>query len=108
MTHQEIARPAAAPVTGATIADIRFEHRPNVLGIGTAEPRLSWIVATEAADWRQAGFEIEAYGPDDNLRDQTGRIESDQSVLVRWPFAPLTSRERSTIRVRAWGVDGQA
>ena len=29
-----------------------------------------------------------------------------QSVLVPWPFAPLASRERRTVRVRVWGADG--
>ncbi len=87
----------------ASSAELRFEHRRDALGIGTAKPRLSWIVATAAAGWHQAGYEIEAYGPDGELRDQSGRIMSGESVLVPWPFAPLASRERRTIRVRAWG-----
>src|SRR5262245_38446113 len=110
MTYEEMAQPASTPGAGTasvSIADVRFEHRHGALGIGAAEPRLSWIVATEASGWRQAGYEIEAYGPDNALRDQTGRVASDQSVLVPWPFPPLTSRERRTIRVRAWGADGQ-
>ncbi|MBF6600524.1 MAG: family 78 glycoside hydrolase catalytic domain [Dehalococcoidia bacterium] len=36
----------------------------------------------------------------------TGRIDSDASVLVPWPFAPLTSRGRCDVRVRVWGDDG--
>src|SRR5262245_43735095 len=111
MRYQETAQPVAAPMAGTSsvsIADIRFEHRRDALGIGAAEPRLSWTAATESAGWRQAGYEIEGYSPDSDLRDQTGRIESDQSVLVAWPFAPLASRERRMIRVRAWGTDGQA
>jgi len=94
-----------AGATDTAIASLRFEHRPDALGIGTAQPRLSWIVQTSVAGWRQAGYEIEAYEPDGKLRDQTGRVESDQSVLVPWPFAPLQSRERRTIRVRVWGPD---
>ncbi|TMD59189.1 MAG: alpha-L-rhamnosidase, partial [Chloroflexi bacterium] len=90
-----------------TIAAVRFEHRRDTLGMGEAQPRLSWIVGTKAAGWRQAGYEIEAYGSDDELREQTGRVESDHSVLVSWPFTPLSSRERLTVRVRAWGVDGR-
>ena len=90
-----------------TIADVRFEHHRDALGIGEARPRLSWIVATEVAGWRQAGYEIEAYGSDGLLHRRTDRVESDQSVLVPWPFAPLSSRERLMVRVRVWGVDGQ-
>jgi alpha-L-rhamnosidase len=90
-----------------TIAQVRFEHRRDALGIGTAQPRLSWIVRTTATGWRQAAYEIEAEGTDGGLRGRTGRIESDQSVLVPWPFAPLQSRERLTVRVRVWGAEGQ-
>ncbi|TMB83621.1 MAG: hypothetical protein E6J48_03870 [Chloroflexi bacterium] len=90
-----------------TIADVRFEHYRDALGVGEARPRLSWIVATTTAGWRQTGYEIEAYGVDERLREQTGRVESDQSVLVSWPFAPLSSGERLMVRVRVWGNDGQ-
>jgi alpha-L-rhamnosidase len=78
---------------------IRFEHLREPLGIGTARPRLSWIVETDTADWRQTACEIEA-------RDERVRIETDESVLVPWPFAPLASRERVAVRVRVQGPDG--
>src|SRR5438876_11446054 len=90
-----------------TIADVRFEHHCDALGVGEARPRLSWIVATSTTGWRQTGYEIEAYGVDERLREQTGRVESDQSVLVPWPFASLSSRECASVRVRVWNVDGQ-
>ncbi len=28
-------------------------------------------------------------------------------MLVAWPFAPLTSRERVAVRVRVWDIDGK-
>jgi alpha-L-rhamnosidase len=87
----------------ATIAELRFEHRCDALGIGTAQPRLSWIVATDTEGWRQSSYEIEAADPEHQRREQTGRIDSDESVLVPWPFAPLTSRQRLAVRVRVWG-----
>jgi len=90
-----------------TIAGVRFEHLHDALGIGAARPRLSWVVATAAEGWRQAGYQIECYDPDGRLREQTGRVDSDESVLVPWPFAPLSSRERVMVRVRAWGADGR-
>src|SRR2546422_6311555 len=92
---------------GVTIANVRFEHHRDALGVGEARLRLSWIVATTTAGWHQAGYEIETYGADGQLRGRTNRVQSDQSVLVPWPFAPLSSRERLMVRVRVWGVDGQ-
>src|SRR6266513_6262880 len=113
MTQEGMTPQGSTPRTGAegapgvTIANVRFEHHRDALGVGEARRRLSWIVATTIAGWRQAGYEIEAYGVDERLREQTGRVESDQSVFVSWPFAPLSSGERLMVRVRVWGNDGQ-
>src|SRR3989440_1650976 len=103
MTHQ-VSTPGN-DASGVAIADVRFEHHRNTLGVGESRPRLSWMVGTNVAGWRQAGYEIEAYGSDGRLFGRTDRVESDQSVLVPWPFPPLLSRERLTVRVRVWGVD---
>ncbi|MBE3559452.1 MAG: family 78 glycoside hydrolase catalytic domain [Ktedonobacteraceae bacterium] len=94
-------------VSEATIAGIRFEQSREALGIGVAAPRLSWIVDPAPAGWLQAAYEIEIYGPDQQLRTRTGEVVSDQSVLVPWPGAPLASRERLTVRVRVRGRDGR-
>ena len=85
---------------------VRIEHLRDTLGIGTNRPRLSWIVKTNHQDWFQTGYEIESYSSDGKLRGQTGKVESDQSVLVDWPFEPLSSREQLSVRVRVWGKDG--
>ncbi|HVW44082.1 MAG TPA: glycoside hydrolase family 78 protein [Amycolatopsis sp.] len=73
---------------------MRFEHRDRALGIGVARPRLSWQVVTDDASWAQTAYEAE--------RDSSAvvRVESDEQVLVPWPFEPLESRERATVRVR--------
>ena len=84
------------PIT--TISAVRFEHLHDAFGVGEARPRLSWIVETTSTGWHQTGYEIEAYGPEGQLRTQTGQVESEQSVLVPWPFSPLSSRERLAIR----------
>ncbi len=94
--------------SGITIECVRFEHLHVAIGVGEVCPRLSWTVQTTVADWYQAGYEIEAYGPDGRMRERTERVDSNQSVLVPWPFAPLSSRESLTVRIRAWGVDGQS
>ncbi|HEX6288797.1 MAG TPA: glycoside hydrolase family 78 protein [Herpetosiphonaceae bacterium] len=104
LPHQNISLRGAAEA--AAITEVRFEHRDDALGIGTARPRLSWIVDTETEGWLQAGYELECYGVDGLLREQTGQIASGQSVLVPWPFAPLASRERLHVRARAWSTEG--
>jgi alpha-L-rhamnosidase len=91
-----------------TIEHVRFEHHRDAIGIGEICPHLSWTVQTTVADWYQAGYEIEAYGPDGQIRERTERVDSDQSVLVPWPFSPLSSRESLRVRIRAWGMDGQS
>jgi len=96
------------PGAEGTIARVRFEHASEALGIGVPRPRLSWTIATERPEWDQAAYEIESYWPDGRLRDWTGQVESGESVLVPWPFAPLRSRERVMVRVRVLGSDGQS
>ncbi len=90
------------------IADLQFEQNREALGIGVARPRVSWRVETTQANWRQAAYEMEACDQAGQLRGQTGRVASDQSVLVPWPFTPLHARERLAVRVRVWDADGKA
>jgi alpha-L-rhamnosidase len=82
-----------------TVLDLRTEHRDDALGIALAAPRLSWRVASSRPGWRQTAYELEARG-------QLVHVESDESVLVPWPFTALRSRERVDVRVRVRGADG--
>lgn len=84
------------------ITKIQIEHLQSLLGVGVESPRLSWQVTTDIPNWQQAGYEIHLMTAD----EYTGRILSDQSVLVDWPFAPLQSRQKNELRVRVWGQDG--
>ena len=77
-----------------TVSPVRFEHRDCALGLGTASPRLSWQVSTDDPDWAQTAYELELDG------SATVRVDSCDQVLVPWPFDPLTSRARTTVRVR--------
>ena len=87
---------------------LQIEHLRETLGVGAARPRLSWRVTTAARNWRQAAYEIICRHADGQLRGESGRISSGQSVLVDWPFAPLRSREQVTVQARVWGEDGSA
>ena len=85
---------------------LQVEHLRDAFGIGTEYPRLSWIVETDIQGWYQSGYEIEEFDANGKLIDQTRRVESDQSVMVSWPFEPLSSRKQVSVRVRVWRKDG--
>lgn len=78
------------------------EHHRDALGIGTATPRLSWIVETAPPAWVLERTELELRG-DDGLR-ATADIEGDASVLVAWPFAALASATAVEVRLRVFGA----
>lgn len=84
-------------------APVPFEHLPNGLGIGVAEPRLSWSLPSGAG--AQDGYEIEL--DRDGRVHRTGRIDGADQVFVPWPGEPLASRERVTVRVRVWTGSGE-
>src|SRR4051812_42483206 len=91
---------SGVPHIAAPVA-LRFEHRTDdgpVLGIGTALPRLSWVVPEADAAFAQDAYEVEVRG--DGRDPAVARVASAEQVLVPWPAAPLASREAAGVRVR--------
>ena len=72
-------------------ARLRAEHLDQAFGIGERRPRLSWLLPSGSAV--QVAYRLAADSGD------TGWIMSSGSVLVPWPFPPLSSAERATVRV---------
>jgi alpha-L-rhamnosidase len=84
---------------------VRFEHRTDegpVLGIGTATPRLSWIVAAADAAFVQEAYELELTRA--GGAPEVVQVAGREQVLVPWPAAPLRSRESARARVRVRGA----
>jgi alpha-L-rhamnosidase len=82
-----------ATFAATAVVGLRAEHLDDAFGIGVAAPRLSWRVESRRPGWIQTAYELQA-------RNVTAQVESDSSVLVAWPFAPLGSRETIDVRVR--------
>ena len=80
-----------------TVPSESFDGTP-VTFVSTAEPRLSWRVATAPRGWRQRAAELEVRYADGSTR--TAAVDGAQQVLAAWPFPPLASRDRATLRVR--------
>jgi alpha-L-rhamnosidase len=78
---------------------VRFEHRETGFGIGTGAPRLSWQLPTAPPGFAATAYELELTDLDTGAVEFR-RIESTEQVLVPWPFPPLPSRARASVRVR--------
>jgi alpha-L-rhamnosidase len=113
---------AALCVTGSARAEklspvridaLMCEHLTNPVGIGNQQPRLSWKLRSDRIGEIQTAFEIRAASslaslktPAPDLWD-SGKIVSDQSVLVSWAGKPLGSRSQVFWQVRVWDKSGQ-
>jgi alpha-L-rhamnosidase len=80
---------------------VRIEHLGEPLGIGDRLPRVSWRLPDGTTT--QIAYELRL---DDG--STTGRVESPDNVLVRWPGRPLRSRERRLVQVRVWTDQGES
>ncbi|CAG8950953.1 hypothetical protein HYFRA_00006350 [Hymenoscyphus fraxineus] len=85
-----------------------FEHHRENLGIGERSPRISWRFTSDGdtKNWIQESYEIEISRAS-NAQSETFRVSGDESILVPWPTAPLGSRERARVRVRATGSNDE-
>ncbi|KAL2856716.1 bacterial alpha-L-rhamnosidase domain protein [Aspergillus pseudodeflectus] len=95
------------------IAQVQFEHyhSPNTLGVEETRPRISWKFENHHIDFAQNEYEIEvsdiAWDSQTRVLSSTKRTSPD-SYLVPWPHTEtLNSRQRISIRVRAWDASGE-
>ncbi|TNB72977.1 alpha-L-rhamnosidase [Arthrobacter sp. BB-1] len=88
----------------ATVHPATFEHLPQPLGVGTATPRVSWKTSAEPG-WTQTAYQITVTTAAGTQTSE--RIDSEESVLVPWPAAPLGSGQRAEVSVRVWGTGSE-
>lgn len=70
----------------------------QTFGIGHARPRISWKL--DASDEPVTAIEAELT---DGARVHLARLDPKRSILAEWPFAPLRSRQRVSLRLRPIG-----
>jgi alpha-L-rhamnosidase len=122
MSHRFLSLLAALCVMGSVRAEnlspvkiyaLACEHLSNPVGIGNQQPRLSWKLRSDRNGEVQTAWEIRAASSIAGLNATTpglwdsGKINSDQSVLVPWAGKPLGSRSQVFWQVRIWDKDGQ-
>ena len=93
-----------AASTLPTPVRLRFEHAESGFGVGTSTPRLSWQLPEAPPGFAATGYEVELTD-DESGSVTTESADSADQVLVPWPFAPLPSRFRGSVRVRVRAGD---
>jgi alpha-L-rhamnosidase len=92
---------------------LECEHLSNPMGIGNQQPRLSWKLSSGRSGECQTSWEIRATSSMAGLKAaspdlwDSGKINSDQSVLVPWAGKPLGSRSQVYWQVRIWDKVGR-
>lgn len=94
------------------IQDLRCEYLRNPLGIDCLRPRLSWILRSDLRGQKQTAYRIlVATNPEFLANDKgdlwdSGKVASDQSVLVEYSGKPLQSRQRCYWKLQVWDKEG--
>ncbi len=94
------------------ITNMRCEHLDNPMGIETLKPRLSWRLESVRRGARQTAWRITAASDRDLLENgiadlwDSGRVESDASVLVPYAGRKLHSRQQCWWKVNVWDETG--
>lgn len=103
----------ASARAGLSPERLRCEYRDNPTAVDARWPRLSWIVVGEGRGLRQTAYRILAASSSEKLAaDQgdlwdTGRVQSDETVLVAWAGIKLPTRARVFWKVMVWDQDGK-
>ena len=94
------------------IVEPTVEMRDNPEGVASFAPCFSWQLATGKQDVMQTAYQIEVADSEKSLQTgaglvwNSGRVESDQSVLVKYAGAPLESGQKYYWRVTVWTTPG--
>lgn len=98
------------PVLAADPTGLRCEGTVNPLGIDTDAPRFSWRMDDARQGARQTAYHLVVGRTPQPARApvwSTGRVDSDESVGVRYAGAPLRPMTRYYWTVRIWDQDGE-
>lgn len=112
-TDPSAATSAAASSSPLQLIDLRTEYKPNPLGIDSVAPRLSWRLQGNGRGIAQTAFQVYVAESDAALRAgkpliwDSGRVASDQSVLVPYGGPTLHTSHKYYWQVRVWDAQGK-
>lgn len=99
---------------GIDVHALRCEMLTNPQGIGTATPRLSWEITSNANNTMQTAYEVLVASSSEKLARNEGdlwdshKVRSDASIMVRYAGEALASRTVCYWKVRVWTTKGRS
>ncbi len=99
---------------GLTAEHLRCEYRVDPLGVGTTQPRLSWIVTSSRRGQVQTAYRVLVASSERLLAKGTadlwdsGVVTSDRTTQIIYQGKPLTSGLQCFWKVRVWDKDERA
>jgi alpha-L-rhamnosidase len=96
-------------VLGATaqtkVEQLLCENTSNPIGMGVEKPRFTWLITSTQGSTMQTAYELVVREGKKTVWS-TGKVNSDQSVLVEYAGAPLISNTKYNWQVRVWDNHG--
>ena len=95
------------------ISEITCQYSINPLGIDELRPVLSWKMVSNEKGQKQTAYQILVASTPEKLNEteadlwDTGKVNSGQSVAVKYAGKELQSRQKVHWKVKIWDADGQ-
>ncbi|MDD7885131.1 alpha-L-rhamnosidase [Flavivirga sp. 57AJ16] len=90
---------------------ILCENRVNPIGIDVTVPRFSWILSSRSRNVRQSAYYIQVSNNKERFESNTlwesGKVESELSVLLNYAGPKLSSNNKYYWRVKVWDQNGK-
>lgn len=103
--------PAIAFSQDLSVYDLTSEHKKNPVGMDVPNPRLSWKLRANGYNIMQSAYSVRvASSPrfsSSSMVWQSGKVASDESVLIRYAGKDLMPGQRYYWQVRVWDNRGK-
>ena len=87
------------------ISDLTVEYRTNPLGMDDIQPRFSWKLESDRSETRQIAYHVTV--SNGSLLWDSGRVESERSILVEYLGPSFEPRTQYTWNVTVWTNHGE-
>lgn len=104
----------SGPSTTFSADALRCEQDPAPLGVENPQPRFSWQICAQSRGFIQSAYRILVADSRESLDQErgncwdSGKIRTDEQVLVAYQGKPLQSGRRYWWKVRVWNAQGEA